>query len=165
MPSSVANILIIVFRSRFAPLRGAVRRQSLTGTYVACLDCGKEFPYDWQEMKVITSSWRAAATTWRHWPRRPLHNEVSTRFKSKPRVPSRLFCFRVDCGPNRNRRPKPPDDTALLVESQLLLLSSRRFSVGRSSSLVPLSSLPFLSGVEVRRRLGLFLSSFLSRIL
>jgi hypothetical protein len=29
---------------------------SLTGTYVVCLDCGKEFPYDWQEMKVITSS-------------------------------------------------------------------------------------------------------------
>lgn len=26
---------------------------SLTGTYVACLDCGKEFPYDWHEMKVI----------------------------------------------------------------------------------------------------------------
>ena len=29
---------------------------ALTGTYVACLDCGREFPYDWQEMKVITSS-------------------------------------------------------------------------------------------------------------
>ena len=28
---------------------------ALTGTYVACLDCGKEFPYDWQEMKVIDS--------------------------------------------------------------------------------------------------------------
>ena len=26
-----------------------------TGTYVVCLDCGKEFAYDWQEMKVITS--------------------------------------------------------------------------------------------------------------
>lgn len=26
---------------------------SLTGIYVACLDCGKEFPYDWQEMKVL----------------------------------------------------------------------------------------------------------------
>jgi len=26
---------------------------ALTGTYVACLDCGKEFPYNWQEMKVI----------------------------------------------------------------------------------------------------------------
>jgi len=28
---------------------------SLTGTYVVCLDCGKEFPYDWQEMKVLDS--------------------------------------------------------------------------------------------------------------
>lgn len=26
---------------------------SLTGTYVVCLDCGKEMPYDWQDMKVI----------------------------------------------------------------------------------------------------------------
>jgi hypothetical protein len=26
---------------------------TLTGTYVVCLDCGKEFPYDWQEMKVL----------------------------------------------------------------------------------------------------------------
>jgi hypothetical protein len=26
---------------------------SVTGTYVACLGCGKEFPYDWREMKVI----------------------------------------------------------------------------------------------------------------
>jgi hypothetical protein len=39
-------------------VRRATRRPqaaALTGTYVACLDCGKEFPYDWQEMKVITS--------------------------------------------------------------------------------------------------------------
>jgi hypothetical protein len=28
----------------------------ITGTYVACLGCGKEFPYDWQEMKVIEAS-------------------------------------------------------------------------------------------------------------
>jgi hypothetical protein len=27
----------------------------LTGTYVACLDCGREFAYDWEDMKVITS--------------------------------------------------------------------------------------------------------------
>ena len=26
---------------------------SITGTYVACLDCGKEFPYDWHEMKIV----------------------------------------------------------------------------------------------------------------
>ncbi len=23
------------------------------GTYVVCLDCGKEFAYDWREMKVV----------------------------------------------------------------------------------------------------------------
>jgi hypothetical protein len=28
---------------------------NLTGTYVACLDCGKELPYDWHEMKVVAS--------------------------------------------------------------------------------------------------------------
>jgi hypothetical protein len=28
---------------------------ALTGTYVVCLDCGREFGYDWQQMKVITS--------------------------------------------------------------------------------------------------------------
>jgi hypothetical protein len=26
---------------------------SLTGTYVVCLDCGKELPYDWQNMRVL----------------------------------------------------------------------------------------------------------------
>lgn len=29
---------------------------SLTGTYVVCLDCGKELPYDWREMRVISGS-------------------------------------------------------------------------------------------------------------
>jgi hypothetical protein len=32
-------------------LRGN-RATSVTGTYVVCLDCGKELPYDWTEMKV-----------------------------------------------------------------------------------------------------------------
>ena len=27
----------------------------VTGTYVVCLDCGKEFPYDWHQMKVMHS--------------------------------------------------------------------------------------------------------------
>lgn len=39
-------------------VRSAKRRPeaaALTGTYVACLDCGREFAYDWHEMKVITS--------------------------------------------------------------------------------------------------------------
>jgi predicted transcriptional regulator len=25
----------------------------VTGTYVVCLDCGREFPYDWKRMKVL----------------------------------------------------------------------------------------------------------------
>ncbi len=25
-----------------------------TGTYVVCLDCGKELSYDWEEMKVLS---------------------------------------------------------------------------------------------------------------
>ena len=28
---------------------------SVTGTYVVCLECGKEFPYDWKTMKVVTA--------------------------------------------------------------------------------------------------------------
>jgi len=31
-----------------------------TGTYVVCLDCGRELPYDWQDMKVITSDGAAS---------------------------------------------------------------------------------------------------------
>jgi len=37
-------------------VRGKLRRRaaaSVTGTYVVCLDCGQEFPYDWNEMKRI----------------------------------------------------------------------------------------------------------------
>ena len=26
----------------------------LTGTYVVCLDCGKELPYDWKQMKIVS---------------------------------------------------------------------------------------------------------------
>jgi hypothetical protein len=32
-----------------------------SGTYVACLDCGREFRYDWQEMKIVGSQPREAA--------------------------------------------------------------------------------------------------------
>jgi hypothetical protein len=59
-----AKLIDAVFGCRHArfsfpvTIRGKARRPqaaALTGTYVACLDCGREFPYDWQEMKVITS--------------------------------------------------------------------------------------------------------------
>lgn len=41
---------------RSGSARSASRKSkaaSLTGTYVVCLDCGKEMPYDWKEMRVI----------------------------------------------------------------------------------------------------------------
>ena len=37
-----------------------------TGTYVACLDCGKEFAYDWQKMKIVDSE-----------PSEPVHSLVT----------------------------------------------------------------------------------------
>lgn len=46
-------------RRRSFPIttRGNKRRTpaaSVTGTYVVCLDCGKEFPYDWKQMKIVS---------------------------------------------------------------------------------------------------------------
>jgi hypothetical protein len=32
------------------------RAAAVTGTYVVCLDCGKELPYDWQEMRVVSDA-------------------------------------------------------------------------------------------------------------
>jgi hypothetical protein len=34
-----------------------------TGTYVVCLDCGKEFPYDWKQMKVVALRGERVAVT------------------------------------------------------------------------------------------------------
>ena len=28
---------------------------AVTGTYVVCVDCCKEFPYDWHAMKVVSA--------------------------------------------------------------------------------------------------------------
>ena len=40
---------------RHSSIRTEVPAAAHTGTYVACLDCGRELPYDWRQMKVITS--------------------------------------------------------------------------------------------------------------
>lgn len=45
--------------------RSSQRRSSapaVSGTYVVCLDCGKEFPYDWQTMKIVPEGQEGAAT-------------------------------------------------------------------------------------------------------
>lgn len=43
------------------PGKGRSEAAGVTGTYVVCLDCGKEFPYDWREMKVVTMPRKRAA--------------------------------------------------------------------------------------------------------
>jgi len=36
--------------------RGPTRSdESSIATYVVCLDCGREFPYDWKTMKILKS--------------------------------------------------------------------------------------------------------------
>jgi len=45
-----------------------------TGTYVVCLDCGKEFAYDWQDMRIVrrvsgNSLWLLAERLLHRWPR------------------------------------------------------------------------------------------------
>jgi hypothetical protein len=40
----------------------ALRRTAaaaITGTYVVCLDCGTELPYDWSEMHVLETTAKA----------------------------------------------------------------------------------------------------------
>jgi hypothetical protein len=36
---------------------------AVTGTYVVCLDCGKEFAYDWQEMKLVSARQKRSELT------------------------------------------------------------------------------------------------------
>jgi hypothetical protein len=43
-----------------------------TGTYVVCLDCGREFAYDWKTMQVVSSG-RAVA---------PVHSHIEVEAKA-----------------------------------------------------------------------------------
>ncbi len=46
---------------RHSSIRTEVPAAALTGTYVACLDCGKALPYDGRKMKGITSQSEGSA--------------------------------------------------------------------------------------------------------
>ena len=35
---------------------------AVTGVYVVCLDCGREFAYDWDQMKVLSATNQAPKT-------------------------------------------------------------------------------------------------------
>ncbi len=47
-------------------------------TYVVCLDCGKEFPYNWTEMRTLTpAEIRRMVSTVGEEPRAPVPKPVS----------------------------------------------------------------------------------------
>ncbi len=63
----MANLLDLLFgcshrhysfpiTTRTGQRRGGPAKKS---TYIVCLDCGKQFPYDWDEMKIVTRSRKA----------------------------------------------------------------------------------------------------------
>lgn len=67
MFSKLMDAVFGCWHSRYSfpiTIRGGSRHipaTSVTGTYVVCLDCGKELPYDWREMKVLDSQPKTAA--------------------------------------------------------------------------------------------------------
>ena len=59
----ISKLLDVLFGCRHTsysfPISARAMKQhssaaSLTGTYVVCLECGKEFPYDWKQMKILS---------------------------------------------------------------------------------------------------------------
>ena len=56
MMNSLLNVLFGCSHRRttfpFTPVRKVGKSNGRNGTYVVCLDCGKEFDYDWQEMRI-----------------------------------------------------------------------------------------------------------------
>jgi hypothetical protein len=60
MLSRVVDALFGCWHSRYSfPItvkKGPRSRAAFaTGTYVVCLDCGKEMPYDWKKMKIVSA--------------------------------------------------------------------------------------------------------------
>lgn len=47
------NRLSFPMSSRRGQRRTSAARK--TGTYVVCLECGKEFAYDWQQMRIVSA--------------------------------------------------------------------------------------------------------------
>ncbi len=61
MLSRLFNTVFGCKHSRYSfpmSVRPGTRRNAAahrTGTYVTCLDCGQEFAYDWQQMKIVAN--------------------------------------------------------------------------------------------------------------
>jgi hypothetical protein len=69
MLTGVFDVLFGCTHKRLSFPRTANPRQrrsqaaSITGTYVVCLDCGREFAYDWANMRMVTSRDQAVTKT------------------------------------------------------------------------------------------------------
>jgi hypothetical protein len=67
MLNALLNIVIgCSHRTTSFPLTPRQNRDSYAGrrkTYVACLECGKEFEYDWQEMRIRKAITAIVTTT------------------------------------------------------------------------------------------------------
>jgi DNA-directed RNA polymerase subunit RPC12/RpoP len=69
MLTGVFDVLFGCTHKRLSFPRTANPRQrrseaaSITGTYTVCLDCGREFAYDWTNMKIVTSRDQATVKT------------------------------------------------------------------------------------------------------
>jgi hypothetical protein len=65
MITDLMDVLFGCWHTRYsfpiaAPEGRRVKAARATGTYVVCLDCGREFAYDWTQMKVVPSDYVAA---------------------------------------------------------------------------------------------------------
>jgi hypothetical protein len=67
MFSRLMDVMFGCWHSRYSfpmTVRSGSRRNpaaARVGTYVVCLDCGKELTYDWHQMRVINSRPREAS--------------------------------------------------------------------------------------------------------
>jgi hypothetical protein len=57
MMTSLVDLFFGCWHKNYSfPITSKNRRSEasrITGTYVVCLDCGREFAYDWKTMKVV----------------------------------------------------------------------------------------------------------------
>jgi hypothetical protein len=69
MFSRLMDAMFGCWHSRYSfpmTLRSGSRRNAATsrlGTYVVCLDCGKELSYDWHQMRVVSASPRESSAS------------------------------------------------------------------------------------------------------
>lgn len=61
MFNSFLNLLLgCTHRRTTFPISTRASRRKPASTYIVCLDCGKELPYSWEEMRILPERAEAA---------------------------------------------------------------------------------------------------------